>query len=383
MFIKIKPFDTLFFRTGRPFSAGVDSWAEIVFTPSPSTFYGALRSFLIFNYGTLEEFEAGTHKLSDSIGWIEEKKIEDKKEKVQHYGKLQVKGIYLCKGEIYIYIPKDIVKIKKEKLYSLSFKQKPKLFVSNYHLSNICVWDKRGQVEDEDGWLTFVDFKDYLKVRKGEFLVLNSEEFFEKEQKIGIKRGRETYTSESGFLYRIPLMRLNKDVAIVAEIDGVEKNIFPESGVMQLGGEGKAVKFEVLSDDPLKEIKDLNFEFKNKNDYFKIYLATPAVFKNGWLPSWIDKDNLKGWYKDVELELVACALGRPISIGGWDLAKNRAKPMRKAVPAGSVYYFKILSSVDTQKVKEAFHFKNISDDFNDLEYSKEGFGLSILGEVKL
>lgn len=57
--------------------------------------------------------------------------------------------------------------------------------------------------------------------------------------------------------------------------------------------------------------------------------------------------------------------------------------MRKAAPAGSVYYFKILNSSDDQELKEAFHFKNISDDFVDIKYSKEGFGLGILGEVKL
>ena len=57
MFIKITPFDTLFFRTGRPFSGGVDTWVDAVFPPFPSTLYGAIRSFLIFHMGTIEEFK--------------------------------------------------------------------------------------------------------------------------------------------------------------------------------------------------------------------------------------------------------------------------------------------------------------------------------------
>ena len=60
------------------------------------------------------------------------------------------------------------------------------------------------------------------------------------------------------------------------------------------------------------------------------------------------------------------------------MAKNRPKPMRRAVPAGSVYYFQLADNNSATRVKEAFHLKNISD-----LLPEEGFGLAILGEVKL
>jgi CRISPR-associated protein Cmr3 len=51
--------------------------------------------------------------------------------------------------------------------------------------------------------------------------------------------------------------------------------------------------------------------------------------------------------------------------------------MYKAVPAGSVYYFKVLNGVNSNKIKEVFHLKNISD-----VNPEEGFGLNFIGKVK-
>jgi len=64
------------------------------------------------------------------------------------------------------------------------------------------------------------------------------------------------------------------------------------------------------------------------------------------------------------------------------LDAQKPKPTRKAVPAGSVYCFKLPRSTDINQLKMAFHLKNISDDFEDTKYSKEGYGLAVLGEVE-
>jgi len=42
--LRINPFDTFFFRDGKPFTMGDDSWADGIFPPSPSVIYGALRT---------------------------------------------------------------------------------------------------------------------------------------------------------------------------------------------------------------------------------------------------------------------------------------------------------------------------------------------------
>ena len=44
MRIEITALDTLFFRDGKPFSMGEDTWATGMFPPSPSVIYGMLRT---------------------------------------------------------------------------------------------------------------------------------------------------------------------------------------------------------------------------------------------------------------------------------------------------------------------------------------------------
>jgi CRISPR-associated protein Cmr3 len=117
-------------------------------------------------------------------------------------------------------------------------------------------------------------------------------------------------------------------------------------------------------------------EFELKNGYFKIYFATPSIFEKGWLPEWIDENSYCGNYNGIDLKLVACAVGKPEQIGGWNIAKGKPKPSYKLVPAGSVYYFKINGKSSPSEIKKSFHMQNISD-----KNSKDGFGLCLLGEV--
>ncbi|KLL13031.1 hypothetical protein FrCorBMG51_00325 [Protofrankia coriariae] len=58
-----------------------------------------------------------------------------------------------------------------------------------------------------------------------------------------------------------------------------------------------------------------------------LYLATPAVFRDGWLPEIPNGAKLRG----------ACTLG-PEVITGLDGGTRRARPLRWAVAAGSVYF---------------------------------------------
>ena len=108
---------------------------------------------------------------------------------------------------------------------------------------------------------------------------------------------------------------------------------------------------------------------------FKLYLSTPAIFKKGWLPEWMDENDLIGEYGGLKLKLLTASIGKTISIGGFDMKVRKPKPMRKAVPAGSVYYFKIVEG-DLQKVFEIFNQTAISD-----IDPMQGFGIAYVGGV--
>jgi len=363
MIIKIRPLDTLFFRTGRPFTVGENTWAESLFPPYPSTLYGAIRSFLIFQREGLKAFINGKYK--DDIG------TPDKK------GSLKIKGPLISKGdELFFPIPLDLVKLE-DKLNPLVFTEKPQDFISDYPLSYVLIDKSESQSKGSEGWVTDIVLKDYLKNRETELsFVKDSTLLFLSEPKIGIAREKTTLTTKEGYLYRISMIRLEKEVSLIAEVEGVSG--IPATGIIQLGGESKGAKFE-KTENEFEMLRNIDLNLENK--FFKIYFATPAIFKKGWIPEWINEENFEGEYPklgEIKLKLVCCAIGKPLHIGGWDIAKNRPKPLYKAIPPGSVYYFKILDNSDSLKIKESFHLKNVSD-IN----SEEGFGLSIVGEVKL
>ncbi|MGC9101202.1 MAG: type III-B CRISPR module-associated protein Cmr3 [Caldisericum sp.] len=366
MFYKIKPLDTLFFRDGRPFSMGAETWANPVFPPYPSTVYGAIRTWLIFEWGDLEKFKKG--ELKEELGTLENK------------GSLKIKGPLLAlEDTLYFPVPKDLLKEKGKKdknLYDIDLVNKPEIFISDYNLAKCLVNKSDTELEEADEFLNRDRLKNYLEGKKI-IRYTEKDELFTKELKTGIKRSRKTLSTEEGYLYRIPMIKLykkDKEASLYVEIEGL--NNYPEKGLIQLGGEGKTAQIEKIQNSLLESLQNINFKFENRR--FKIYLATPAIFKKGWLPDWIDESSFEGEFNGIKLKLIACAIGKFVLIGGWDLARKKPKPMYKAVPAGSVYYFEILDNSTPDKIKDAFYLKNISD-IN----SEEGFGLSLVGEVKL
>ncbi|MGC8691067.1 MAG: type III-B CRISPR module-associated Cmr3 family protein [Caldisericum sp.] len=86
--IFIEPFDTVFFRDGKPFDAGNDFVSFSIFPPSPSTFYGALRTYIIMQYSNLSNFRSDT-KITNVVGTD-----------ANNLGSLKIYGPYLYKKEL-------------------------------------------------------------------------------------------------------------------------------------------------------------------------------------------------------------------------------------------------------------------------------------------
>jgi CRISPR-associated protein Cmr3 len=378
MWYKIKPLDTLFFRDGRPFTMGSETWAEPIFPPYPSTVYGAIWTWLIFERGGLKEFEDG--KYNDELGRI----IKDEKTNLKEVkkGNLTIKGPFIClDNNIYFPVPFDLLqkkgapKSEKNNLFYIDCINRPEIFISDYPLERILVNKEDSELKECDGFLDISSLKDYLIQSKKILQFTEKKEIFMEEKKTGIKRGRKTLSSEEGHIYRIPMIRLKREASFYVEIEGL--NSYPQEGKVQLGADWKIVKIEKTETekDLFKGLRELDFQLNNK--IFKIYFATPAIFKKGWIPDWINETTFEGNYNEIKLKLVACSIAKFKLIGGWDLANKKPKLMYKAIPAGSVYYFKILDDTPAEKIKETFHLKNISD-INP----EEGFGLSLVGEVK-
>lgn len=107
----------------------------------------------------------------------------------------------------------------------------------------------------------------------------------------------------------------------------------------------------------------------------RMILATPAIFKDGWKPGWLS-NGLKGELSEIKLKLVGVSTGRWKAVSGWSLAPPRGpKPIRRMVPAGSVYFFEVEKPGDAAPLADLW-LQSVSDDEQE---RRDGFGLAVWG----
>ncbi len=352
MRIRISALDTLFFRDGKPFTMGEETWADGVFPPYPSVLYGALRTWYIANHP-----ENVSQKLIEESGGI------------------AITGIYyrLPTG-LHLPLPLDMVEPKdkiteeqnkeeRETAYHVvSLELHEQNTLSNHLLPALLLPNDDLEVETvEDGLISSDNFKQYLEGTLQEAHIRKLKDAAQTEPKVGIGRKDSTNAADEGKLYRVGMRRAtNFEIITVVTLPADQFQY--TATFLKLGGEGKIAAIEERGRmDALKIEKDTIALNPGK---FKLYLSTPAIFKNGWKP---DLEAL-----GIKATPIAAALGKPVHIGGFDMAINKPKPMRKAVPAGSVYYYETKEPVE--RILEKLQGESISDFLKE-----QGFGIAYVG----
>jgi len=361
MKIKIDAIDTLFFKDGKPFSMGEETWADGTFPPSPTVIYGALRTAFFAEHP--EEFSFAKTGNDPTIN-------------------LKITSLALGYGnDEYFPLPLDFVKKKNE-----DKKDEHKAFLMNatksIHLSssslinNFFTTNSTDEIESIDNAaLTLSALKRYLKAAEQETVYKVLTDSIQIEPKVGIGRDKATHTTDEAKLYRVGMRRLadKKDfgktsnkLSLIVSFEGMQLS---PNGILKLGAEGKIASyaslntsFDVFENTELDSIDD---------KMFKLYLATPALFEKGWLPDFQNNPV----FKDFEIELITASIGKPVNVGGFDMKTQTPKPMRKAVPAGSVYYLKTNNSTFS-KIYSTINGDSISD-FS----ANEGFGIAYIGRT--
>lgn len=114
----------------------------------------------------------------------------------------------------------------------------------------------------------------------------------------------------------------------------------------------------------------------NQASGFCLTLLTPAIFAQGYLPAWIDPESFTGTLPGtkVQVQLKAAAIERWLPVSGWDSIVWKPKASRKAVSAGSVYWFSLLGPMDQGTVEQLWA-SPLSDHLQD---QRDGFGMQIL-----
>lgn len=352
MRLRIRPLDTLFFRDGKPFSMGEETWADGVFPPYPSVIYGALRTWFISNYSLPFSRKA----IQDSLG-------------------IEILGIqYRHENSRYLPMPLDLVESKdkeqvvtnqeeREKEYrveKLLLYENPEIR-SSHPLPGLLLPPNEMEVESlDDGLISNEgDLENYLQGNLEKCKVRKIRNSAQVEPKTGIGRDNDTHAASNGMLYRVGMRRAS-DFEILVEVFLPEGQGEEKSMMVKLGAESKIVSIATARD----RIRISQDAVNLKRGSFKLYLSTPAIFKKGWKPD----------LPDIKAELMAAAVGKPVHIGGFDMEERKPKPMYKAVPAGSVYYYTTEES--PERILEKLHGIAISD------YQREqGFGIAYVGNL--
>jgi CRISPR-associated protein Cmr3 len=378
MIFKINALDTLFFRDGKPFSMGDDSFAQGIFPPPPSVIYGALRSAYIAN--DIKERFAEVKTESDTSQNI------------------QVNGFFYLEeskkwneditSRLLLPMPLDLVKNQSDEEGKKWFTVNDLLavgasFFSNTKQNYIVQFDEN--VEGEDRVIDKGNFIKYLKAETQNLQTKSLYDIISSETKVGNGLENSTRTTEDGKLYRLEMNRLEKvdlskiksklSILVETNIAELDTNFKTDKFIMKLGAEGKSVETkEIEQETKFDKPKELG-------KYFKLYFSTPIIFegKNGWLPNDFDLETGVGNWKGINLKLISAFVGKYISIGGFDLKENKPKKMYKAVPAGSVYYFEILDNeISETDIFNNFDKQNLDE---DKVRNKEGFGHAYVAKL--
>lgn len=350
--IKIKAFDSLFFRDPRPFTMGEDNLAANLFPQLPgSTLLGAIRT---------------AHAAENNVPLTD---IKTKTTDIQ----INYMGLMLDNEQVFP-VPADCI-CTGDNITQLSLTENenssspfPKLLTANTNGKTKDISAYRFKEDDlANYWLK----PNQIQVKQLSLL----SDYYTYEPKIGIARNKYTRTTRNGALYRVNMVKTEgkskqKQTHFFAGIQGVE---LTAQGFIRLGGEGKAASYEAIS-----LSKPATPDWQEHNKGFKCYLATPAIFKQGFLPEWLDPETLQGEVAGYKIKLETAAFGRFIPYGGFDLERNEPKPVYKAIPAGAVYYFTCVETTQNEQAYNAIKSYFQQYRFTDLN-ANEGLGWAFVG----
>ncbi len=197
-------------------------------------------------------------------------------------------------------------------------------------------------------WLNAAGLGAYLNGEQlGKEHLLRGGELWQFDHRLGIALNGAQRTVAKGMLYTAQTVALNhrdgrnrlRDVGFLVGVDGVDgaSGLLPENGLLRFGGDGRGAALQAVSPKNLLPAPDgRRIEQECR---FRLVLATPGLFADGWRLPGLDADNCWHGPDGCTARLVAAAVHRADTVSGWDLAQWQPKPAQRVAPVGSVYWF--------------------------------------------
>ena len=382
----LEPQDVLFFRDAIPMAAGVGK-GHGCRMPMPGEYYEALRSAL------LPESEKSGGRNVESVRTRRRDRITHGSAKSAPrlissaaFQSLRTNGPYpWLKGLGALFpAPMDISLGLDGTAAECSLLPDERCMgegVDDYSTPCIAVSNTPPRKGGKAGWWSAEQWKTFINGGTKGLSPTRADSLWAEEDRIGVELSDVNGSAEDGQLFSGSVIRPVKGFALAAE--AVLAQPMPEEvetmerlDVMMFGGESRMAR--ILAE-------PWNFPVRPTDSggscLVSWTLLSPAVFANGWLPGWVCPNAKPDGKRVGEVRLrlasgrawlAAVCAGRPVPFSGWDMAGQRPKPTRLAVPAGSVYHFLAETPEAATELAGLLHGRPRSD-----ESGERGFGYGV------
>jgi CRISPR-associated protein Cmr3 len=399
---RIIPDDLLFFRDGRPSTRGDDHYLRSLFPPNPSTLYGALRTRRLLDAGvSLRELRKSGRELWEELP----DELRSELGAWGGFGTLEIRGPWLVsdKDGVLLPAPADLAVVvpREEDTTSItgarSHHEEPPLpFAGTVVVRFLAAEDPGGRHSHQGrllhpftweggGWAAWTDPAP-PRVVPGWWLtpqglaawaegsapapadLVHSSALWLDEARVGVGLQADQRTSADGQLYTFGFIRLRPGISLGFDARGT--GLEPGRRVV-LGGEGRT---GWLAEGPILPASPVP---STPASGLRVALATPALSASGAALPGFAAVGTAGELLGTTTRLSGALVSGHTLVGGWDLARSRPKPLRRAIPVGSVG---LLQAEPTTSLEPAaFHGRAVSD-FEDEEHlARQGFGLLLAG----
>jgi CRISPR-associated protein Cmr3 len=249
---------------------------------------------------------------------------------------------------------------------------------------------ERGAKPLENAWLTAAQLGSILSGGLPDGTVVSTDDLFVEESRIGLARNNRHRIAAKGMLFSTRHVRLREDVALAAEWLGTAKPNGRQNRCVRFGGEGRLAHVSEIGD--LAGLKPPKAQGGERG--LILLLLTPVQFRPVTLPvspetrpqcepttvpPGLEKTELNGrtvwkgrlvYRKDgvegcIRLAVECAVIGKAAREGGWNLRKDRPRPVRNYLPAGSLWYCTLPDGQDKDALNQAIaalHGAQIGED---------------------
>jgi len=393
---RLVPEDVLFFRDGKPASIGQDHYLRSLFPPFPSTLYGAIRTRRLLDEGV------ELLGLSKSVWGTLKKELREELGEWGGFGTLELRGPCLLRdGEVLLPAPADLGVIEsRPALVARDTPQKRSVkavvrFLFAGGEARPGHWSHPLRlahpfVRSNGRWKEYRSPEDGPEPQPvaGRFLTpqgistwsqggvpepdafVHADELWSPEVRTGLKLQADSRQAKEHMLYTFGYVRLAKGVSLGFELRG---SALEAAGWLRLGGDGRPVRLEPLSAPALPPLSHEALE----EGSFLLAFATPTLSESGAYPPGFSRGSFTATLGGLQATLVGGLVRSQALVGGWDLANARAKPLRRAIPAGCVFAFE--TKADRAAIP-SLHGSNVAG-FEREFLARQGFGLTIVGAM--